>query len=149
MPLYKWDEVEETLITPSRTQSKGKTVRGKYLLLQRILHREDRGDGYAGARTHSHPEEQIFIALKGTMKIRAGDKWYTMEEGDVFLMPANTEHEEICEGDFLWFNIKSRVPGHSWYDGSWIPGSEEDWKRAKAILDDMDEKYEEKTPWNE
>jgi len=79
MPLFKWDELEETLITPSRTQSRGKTIRGKYLTFQRIMHREDRGDGHAGARTHSHPEEQIFIALKGTMKIRAGDTWYTME----------------------------------------------------------------------
>jgi mannose-6-phosphate isomerase-like protein (cupin superfamily) len=149
MPLYKWDRIEDTLITPSRTQSKGKTIRGKSLLLQRILHHEDRGDGHAGAKTHSHPEEQIFIALKGKMKIRAGSEWYTMEEGDVFLMPAGMEHEEVCEGDFLWFNIKSRIPGHSWYDGSWKPGAEKDWEKVKKSYDEMDKKYREKTPWND
>jgi len=148
MPLYKWDQLEETLITPSRTQSKGKTIMGKSLLLQRILHREDRGDGHAGAKTHAHPEEQIFIALKGKMRIWCGGKWFTMEPGDVFLMPANTEHEEICDEDFLWLNIKNRIPGHSWYDGNWKPGAEEDWKKAKAILDKMDRDYKETTPWN-
>jgi len=148
MPLYKWDQLEETLITPSRTQSKGKTIMGKSLLLQRILHREDRGDGHAGAKIHSHPEEQIFIALKGKMKVRCGSEWFTMEPGDIFLMPANTEHEEICDEDFLWLNIKNRIPGHSWYDGSWKPGVEENWKKAKTILDEMDRKYKETTPWN-
>jgi len=85
MLLYKWDEIEDTLITPSRTQSKGKTIMGKHLLLQRILHHEDRGDGHPGARTHSHPEEQIFIALKGKMRIRAGNEWFTMEVNGVRL----------------------------------------------------------------
>ena len=149
MPLYKWDEIEETLITPSRTQSRGRTIKGKYLWFQRILHREDRGDGHGGALPHSHPEESIFIALKGKCRIRAGDEWFTVEEGDVFLMPANMEHEEISEGDFLWLHIKNRIPGHSWYDGSWVPGAVEEWKKAKAILDEMDKKYKEKTPWNE
>jgi hypothetical protein len=148
MPLYKWDEIEETIITPSRCQSKGKTIMGKSLLLQRVFHHEDRGDGCAGARTHSHPEEQIFIALKGKMRIRCEETWYTMEPGDIFLMPANTEHEEICDEDFLWLNIKNRIPGHSWYDMSWIPGAEEGWKRVKTILDEMDRKYKERTPWD-
>ena len=148
MPLYTWDKLEETLITPSRGQSKGKTIMGKHLTLQRILHREDRGDGHAGAKTHSHPEEQIFIALEGGMKIRVGTEWFTMGRGDVFLMPANVEHEEICHGDFLWLNIKHRIPGHSWYDMSWAPGSEEDYKKLKTMFDEMDRKYQEKTPWN-
>lgn len=149
MPMYNWDRIEDTLITPCRTNSRGKTILGKSLLLQRILHHEDRGDGTAGARTHSHPEEQIFIALQGTMRIREGDQWYTMKPGDVFVMPANVEHEESCLEDFLWLNIKNRIPGHSWYDTSWKPGAEEDWKKARLILDKMDKKYRETTPWND
>ncbi len=108
----------------------------------------DRGDGRAGAKTHSHPEEQIFIPLRGKMKIRCENEWFTVEPGDVFLMPANTEHEEICDEEFLWLNIKNRIPGHSWYDTTWVPGAEDEWKKVKAILDEMDRKYKEKTPWN-
>jgi len=148
MPLYKWDELEDTIITPSRAQSKGKSIIGKRLMLLRILHHEDRGDGHAGAIGHSHPEEQIFIALKGKMRFRCEDEWFTMEEGDVFVVPPYTEHEEICDGDFLWLTIKNRIPGHSNYDDSWVPGSKEDWKKAEAILDEMDRKYKEKTPWD-
>ena len=144
MPLYKWEEIEDTLITPSKSQSRGKTIMGKHLLLQRVLHSEDRGDGTPGANTHSHPEEQIFIALKGKMRIRCVDEWFTMEEGDVFLMPANVEHEEICDGDFLWLNIKNRIPGHSWYDGSWVLGAQEKWEKIQVMFDEMDKKYKEK-----
>jgi len=142
--LYKWDEFEDTLIAPNRSPSKGKTIMGKSLGIQRILHHEDRGDGHAGAVAHAHPEEQIFIALEGKMKIREGDHWYTMEEGDLFFMPPNIEHEEMCEDDFLFLSFKNRIPGHCWYDNSWSAGAEKDWKTAEAILKEM-EKYKEKT----
>jgi mannose-6-phosphate isomerase-like protein (cupin superfamily) len=112
------------------------------MMLFRVLHREDRGDGAAGAKPHLHPEEQIFIALRGSMRIRVGDVWYTMEPGDVVVVPEDVEHEELVEGEFLWLTVKHRIPGHS-QDDSWAPGAEEDWKRAKAFLDEMDEKYRE------
>ena len=142
--LYKWDEIEETLIAPYCSRSKGRTIMGQRLGVQRILHHEDRGDGHAGAKSHSHPEEQIFIALKGNMKIREGDNWYTMEEGDIFFMPPYVEHEEMCEEEFLFLSFKNRIPGHSWFDNSWSPGAEDEWKKAETILAEM-EKYKEKT----
>lgn len=150
MPLYKWDDLEETLMTPSRTRAKGKSIIGKRLVLQRVLLGEDRGDGKIGAVPHSHPEEQVFIPLKGILKLRMVDenKWYTLGVGDIFVVPPYVEHEEVCDEEFLWLNIKNRIPGHSWYDTNWIPGAEEDWARAEQILEEMDQKYEEKTPWS-
>jgi mannose-6-phosphate isomerase-like protein (cupin superfamily) len=145
MALYKWDDIEERALSPQRSQSTMKLIPAKRMLLLRVLHREDRGDGHAGAIAHSHPEEQIFIALKGTMRIRVGNEWFTMKEGDVVVVPENTEHEEIVDGEFLWLTIKHRIPGHS-QDDSWAPGAEEDWNEAKAILDEMDKKYKEKAP---
>ncbi len=148
MSVFSWDKLEKTMITPGKTNSRGETVRGKRLLLQRILHDKDRGDGKgAGAQPHAHPEEQIFVALEGLMKMRIGKDWYTLEPGDVALVPPYVEHEEICDDDFLWYNIKSRVPGHSWYDTSWKPGSEEDWGKLEKIYDELDEKYVENDPW--
>lgn len=145
MPYYKWNQIEEQVYSPQRAQSSARLIAGKRMLLLRVLHREDRGDGYAGAKPHSHPEEQIFIALKGKMRIRVGNEWFTMQEGDVVVVPEDTEHEEICEGEFLWLTVKHRIPGHS-QDDSWAPGAEKDWKRAKGILDEMDQKYREKAP---
>jgi mannose-6-phosphate isomerase-like protein (cupin superfamily) len=145
MALYKWDEIDEKIYSPQRAQSGMKFVPAKRMMLFRVLHREDRGDGLAGAKAHSHPEEQIFIALKGTMRIRVGDEWYTMEAGDVVVVPENIEHEEIVEGEFLWLTVKHRIPGHS-QDDSWAPGAEENWSKVKAMLDEMDEKYREEAP---
>jgi mannose-6-phosphate isomerase-like protein (cupin superfamily) len=97
-----------------------KFVPAKRMMLFRVLHREDRGAGLAGAKAHSHLEEQIFIALKGTMRIRVADVWYTMGAGDVVVVPENVEHGEIVEGEFLWLIVKHRMPGHS-QDDSWAP----------------------------
>ncbi len=147
MPVYKWDDLEETFITPSHTKVRGKSIIGKGLLFQRIVHHGELG-WHSIARPHSHPEEQMIIPLEGRMKLRIGNELLVGGPGDIFLMPAETEHEEFCEGDFLFFNIKIRIPGHSWYDHSWRPGAEEGWRKAKAILDEMDSNYREVTPWH-
>jgi mannose-6-phosphate isomerase-like protein (cupin superfamily) len=140
MTLYKWDQMEAKVLSPQRAQSTQKLIRGKRILLMQVLHRADRGDGHAGARAHAHPEEQIFIALKGTMKIRVGNEWFTMKDGDVVVVPENIEHEEVVDGDFSWLAIKNNIPGHG-QDDSWAPGAEKDWERVKTLLDEMSDKY--------
>lgn len=146
---YAFDQLEDTMITPRRTNNRGKTVKGKHIWLQRIITDEDRGDGKGlGAQTHTHPEEQIIIAIKGTMDIRIENEWYKMKPGDVVVLPPDIEHEEICDGEFVWFNIKHRIPGHSWYTTEWEPGAKEDWEKIAKLYDEMDEKYQEDTPWN-
>jgi len=144
---YNFDAIPDTMITPRRTNNRGKTYTGKHIILQRIITDEDRGDGQGlGAQTHSHPEEQIFIAISGTMKIRIEDEWFTMGPGDVVVIPPDVVHEEICEGEFIWYSIKSRIPGHSWHTTEWAPGAEKDWQKVKELYDEMDQKYIEEPP---
>lgn len=147
MPMYRWNDLDDVFITPSHTPSKGKVILGKHLILQRILNVEDRGDGIPGATAHSHPEEQIVINLEKGKRMRVGSEWFTMEPGDVVLIPPYVDHEGTSDAGNLHYNIRSRVPGHSWYDGSWVSGAEADWGKVRALFLEMDKKYKEKLPW--
>ncbi len=109
MSMYHWDELEDVPITPSHTPSSGKVIIGKSLILQRILNEEDRGDGVPGATAHSHPEEQLIINLSKKKKMRVGNKWYTMQPGDVVLIPSYVEHEGTSEQGNLSYNIRNRM----------------------------------------
>nr|HDO81582.1 cupin domain-containing protein [Candidatus Bathyarchaeota archaeon] len=48
----------------------------------------------AGAKipTHSHPHEQVGYVVEGEIKLVVDGKEYTLEEGDSYLIPPNTEH---------------------------------------------------------
>ncbi len=149
MPVYNWENLEETKITPSRTTAIGKTVKTDYMLLQKIVYEEDRGDGKgAGAQPHSHPEEQIVMPIEGTMKVRIKDEWFEVGPGDIIVLPANVEHEQVVEDRLVWLNVKLRVPGHSVFDGGWLPGSKKDWGKLIDHYKEMDKKYKGSAPWD-
>ena len=72
--------------------------------------------GYATqARTcsvHEHPYWQVEIITHGPIPARAGDADYTLEEGDVLLIPPHTEHQFLYEqSGERWFSIKFAVAG--------------------------------------
>jgi len=148
VPHYKWNEITDTMITPSHSTAKGKTITGNQIMLQKIEYRGDRGDGKNGARMHNHPEEQFLIATEGTCQLREeGGEWCTLRPGDVFHIPAYRMHEMIVDGEGEVYQFKVRVPGHSVYDHSWAPGSKEAWEKHFAEFSDMTKKYKEKNPW--
>lgn len=150
MPVYKWDELKEYPITPSHSVAKGKTLYGNMIFIQKLKYKGDRGDGKTGATLHCHPEEQFIIRLKGTQRFQEGGQWYEAEPGDVVHIPANSEHQGyLIDGDEgLTYQIKVRVPGHSFYDLSWQPGSKEEWEEHFRKFNEMSKKYHERLPWN-
>ncbi len=56
--------------------------------------------GHAAA--HSHPHEQIFWMLSGSMEIRIGDDRRTCGAGDFGIIPGGVEHE-------AWFHEDTHV----------------------------------------
>jgi len=148
MPHYKWEEINDTMITPSHSTAKGKTITGNQIILQKIEYRGDRGDGQNGARPHNHPEEQFLIVTEGTFKLREDDgEWSTLKAGDTYHIPAYQMHEMIVEGEGEIYQFKIRVPGHSVYDHSWAPGSKEAWEKHFTEFNEMTKKFKEKNPW--
>jgi mannose-6-phosphate isomerase-like protein (cupin superfamily) len=150
MPKYKWEELPESVITPGKSVAKGSTLYGDMIFMQIMEYKQDRGDGKVGAHPHFHPEEQMFIVLKGIMNIREeGKDWYAVHPGELCWIPAYATHEAVWDGDGLVYNFKTRVPGHSWYDGSWQPGSEDAWNQHFGNFKEMIKKYKEVVPWEE
>ncbi|MEM9403849.1 MAG: cupin domain-containing protein [Pseudomonadota bacterium] len=42
---------------------------------------------------HNHPDEEVFYLLTGSIKVTGGDSTFTLEPGDVFVVPAYLPHE--------------------------------------------------------
>lgn len=148
MPQHKWEDIKDTMITPSHSTAKGKTITGNQIILQKIEYRGDRGDGKNGARPHNHPEEQFLVVTEGTFKMKEeGGEWCTLKAGDVYHIPAYRMHEMIVEGEGEIYQFKIRVPGHSVYDHSWAPESKEAWEKHFAEFNQMTKDYKEKNPW--
>lgn len=46
-----------------------------------------------GPGAHSHPEDDVFYVLEGTMSFLMGDKWMDAPKGSFVLAPAGTTHD--------------------------------------------------------
>jgi quercetin dioxygenase-like cupin family protein len=46
-----------------------------------------------GPGAHSHPEDDIFYVLDGTMTMRVGDEWIEATKGSFVLVPGGTTHD--------------------------------------------------------
>lgn len=47
---------------------------------------------------HSHAEEdELFLIIKGTLKLEFRDKMVVLNEGDLIIVPAGVEHRPIAE----------------------------------------------------
>jgi mannose-6-phosphate isomerase-like protein (cupin superfamily) len=46
-----------------------------------------------GPGAHSHPEDDVFYVIEGTMSVRVGDEWVDAERGAFVLVPGGTTHD--------------------------------------------------------
>lgn len=46
-----------------------------------------------GPGAHSHPEDDVFFVLEGTMSILVGDRWVDAPAGAFVLIPGGTTHD--------------------------------------------------------
>jgi quercetin dioxygenase-like cupin family protein len=56
---------------------------------------------------HSHPQEQIGIVYGGKATLRIGDEEKNVKKGDLYRIPANVPHGDICVGEkpFIMLDI--------------------------------------------
>jgi mannose-6-phosphate isomerase-like protein (cupin superfamily) len=47
----------------------------------------------AGPGAHSHPEDDVFYVIAGTMTLRVGDGWIDAPKGSFVLVPGGTTHD--------------------------------------------------------
>jgi len=46
-----------------------------------------------GPGAHSHPEDDVFYVLEGTMSFLIGDQWINASKGSFILVPGGTTHD--------------------------------------------------------
>jgi quercetin dioxygenase-like cupin family protein len=46
-----------------------------------------------GPGAHSHPEDDVFFVIEGTMSLLIGDKWIDAPAGSFVLVPGGTTHD--------------------------------------------------------
>lgn len=56
-------------------------------------------DQGADLPSHSHPHEQIVNMISGTFELRVEGSTYTLEPGQVFIIPGNAEHSGCALSD--------------------------------------------------
>ena len=84
VPVYNWQDIPERNLRRGLSQ---KVFRGNNVLV-----------GYntlnpgMQSSPHSHVYEQIFMLLKGRVRLHVGDEVHQMEEGSVIRIPPNVEH---------------------------------------------------------
>lgn len=66
----------------------GDETRKEYSISEWWLEPHTRGPG-----AHSHPEDDVFYVIEGTMSILMGDRWIDAPEGSFVLAPGGVKHD--------------------------------------------------------
>jgi len=64
-----------------------------------------------GPGRHTHPEDDVFYVLEGTMTFLVGDRWVTAPKGAFVLAPGGTPHDFENRGDVRAGALNVSVPG--------------------------------------
>lgn len=111
---FKWDEMKSDFITPKYSSGQGPTITGERIEVAFMFYPA----GTEG-EPHSHPNEQIQVALKGKARgVISGEK-HIIGPGGGILFPSNVEHGAQILEDYTVINCKDIVPGWSVYHARW------------------------------
>lgn len=65
----------------------------------------------AGPGAHSHPEDDVFFVLEGTLHFLIGDKWVKAPKGSFVLAPGGVTHDFENRGDKRAGALNLSFPG--------------------------------------
>jgi quercetin dioxygenase-like cupin family protein len=111
---FKWDEMKSDFITPKYSSGQGPTITGERIEVAFMFYPA----GTEG-KPHSHPNEQIQVALNGRVRGVITGKEHIIEPGGGVLFPSNVEHGVQILEDYTVINCKDIVPGWSVYHARW------------------------------
>jgi len=65
-----------------------------------------------GPGAHSHPEDDVFYVIEGTMSFLMNDQWLDAEKGSFVLVPGGVTHDFENRGDARAGVLNFSVPGN-------------------------------------
>jgi quercetin dioxygenase-like cupin family protein len=107
MQRYSWDRMSWEAVTGEISR---KVINGASVTVAQI----DLKQG-AIVPEHAHPNEQVTIVLRGTLRFRIGDEEHVLHPGDVLVTPSNAPHRVVAVEDSLAIDIFSPVR-QDWLD---------------------------------
>jgi mannose-6-phosphate isomerase-like protein (cupin superfamily) len=104
----------------------GAETAGAYSISEWWLDPHTKGPG-----PHSHPDDDVFYVLSGTMSVRVGDDWIDACAGSFVLVPGNTIHDFENRGSERAGMLNVSAPGNF---EERMPGIAE-WFRTRSAED--------------
>lgn len=71
-----------------------------------------------GPRLHTHPYAEIFIIRAGAALFIVGEETLRPAVGDIVVVPANTPHKFVSEGDAVFESIDIHMSGT--FETTWL-----------------------------
>lgn len=63
---------------------------------------------------HNHAEEdELFLVIKGQLKVHFRDKIETVSEGEILVIPKGVDHMPVAEDEVLLVNITAAQTSHT------------------------------------
>lgn len=63
---------------------------------------------------HSHPDEdELFLVLKGHLRIEMEDQSVTLGEGEMFVVPKGVRHNPVAEEECLLLLVERKSTSHT------------------------------------
>jgi quercetin dioxygenase-like cupin family protein len=93
MPVFRWSDLEETVLYPEHGPATGSVLRGEKIAVARV-----RYPAGSAVRPHASRREQIHSILRGRARYRVGAEAKAVGPGEAVLIRPDTEHAvEVLE----------------------------------------------------
>lgn len=104
MSKITFDQDGDNLVSGSYSDARGPVLRSEKIEVTRAFFGKGRG-----AKTHAHPEEQVFIILKGRLRVTCNGETYECGPGEGSFHPSNAEHTVEALEDVTAVSFKNLV----------------------------------------
>jgi len=99
-----FDRDEDHAVTPQYSEARGPVLRSERIEVTKAVF-----DAGKGAKTHAHPEEQVFYIVKGRLRVTCAGETYEVGAGEGSYHPPNAEHTVEALEDTVAISFKNLV----------------------------------------
>jgi quercetin dioxygenase-like cupin family protein len=111
---FRWSDLKSDFITPKYSSGRGPVITGRRIEVAYMFY-----PAGTEAQPHSHPNEQIQVALGGRVNGMIAGQQEVFGAGEGVLFPSGVEHAVQILEDYTTINCKDIVPGFSVYNARW------------------------------